>query len=557
MYRGSREKSTDEQWPGSAIIVWYSDHPLNIAGVRRVEAPLKVTVERTPASEAVLNVELEWAELEAASNKAYQRLAKKYNVPGFRPGRAPRSTLERMLGKDAIYHEGLEDLIDSSYQQAIIENALTPLAQPTVDAPEIEIGQPYTFVARVPVLAPVTIGDYKAIRVAEPEIEIDEAEVQQTLDRIQQDQVAWQPADRPAQIGDKVTVDLTLMVGDRQISKLHDNEYELAEERHGIFSGMDAHIVGLSEGDHAEFTTTIPEDYANAELAGKEASYDVTVKAVKYRELPALDDELAKSIGDYSTIEEVREAIRQQLRQQKESEARRAQRDEALKALTEITTVDINPVLVEEEQDVMVREMRRSLEQSRISFEQYLGAMGKTEEEYRAEIADEARERVKRDLALNAVADAEGISIGTTDVQSWLDLLAAIGANKKMRAGQLSRGQRANIENRLRRDQAMSRLIEIATEGRGEPGTHPHDHEGHDHEGHDHEGHDHEDAERNASAAAAVGEAAGAVADAAPSVSAAPTVEAAAPTAEAAAPTAEAAAPTAQADQAEVPNSKA
>ncbi len=465
---------------------------------------MKVTVERTPASEAVLNVELEWAELEAASNKAYQRLVKKYNVPGFRPGHAPRATLERMLGgKDALYHEGLEDLIDSSYQQAIIENKLTPLGQPTVDAPEIEIGQPYTFVARVPVLAPVSIGDYTSIRVAQPELEVSDDEVQQTLDRIQQDQAMWLPADRPAQTGDKVTVDLTLTVGDREVSKLHDNEFELTDDRPGIFSGMDTHIVGLKEGDHAEFTTTIPEDYANADLAGKEANYDVTVKAVKYRELPALDDELAKTIGDYTTINEVRDSVRHEILVQKENDARRALRDEVQKALTDMTTVDISPVLVEEEQDVMIREMRRSLEQSRISFDQYLQALGKTEDEYRAEIEPEARERVKRDLALDAVADAEDITISQDDIQSWLDLLAAIGANKKMRVSQLSRGQRANVEGQLRRDRALSRLIDIATEGKGEPHhTHEHDHE-HEHE---HEHDDEAQAEANASAAAAATE---------------------------------------------------
>ncbi|HLY30149.1 MAG TPA: trigger factor, partial [Ktedonobacterales bacterium] len=293
----------------------------------RVEARLKVTVERTPESEAVLNVELDWDEIEDATNKAYKRLVQKYNVPGFRRGHAPRSSLERLLGKDTLYQEGLEDLIDSSYQQAVREHDLTPIARPTVDAPVLTTGQPYSFSARVPVLSPVTLGDYTAIRVEAPAIEVTDEEVQQTLDRIQQDQAIWQPVERPAQLGDRLTVDLTLRVGERQVSNLHDNEFELADDRPGIFSGMDQHLVGLTEGAHAEFTTTIPEDYANTELAGKEASYDVTIKAVKTRELPALDDELAKSIGEYETIDDVRKAVREQLLNQKESEARRKLRD--------------------------------------------------------------------------------------------------------------------------------------------------------------------------------------------------------------------------------------
>src|SRR5215469_16659061 len=129
----------------------------------------------------------------------------------------------------------------------------------------------------------------------------------------------WLPAERPAEIGDKVSVDLKLTVDDRSISDLKDNEFELTNERSGIFSGMDQHIVGLSEGESKDFTTTIPADYANSELAGKEAQYSVTIKAVRYRELPPLDDELAKSVGEYETLEGLREAVRTQLQNQKDS----------------------------------------------------------------------------------------------------------------------------------------------------------------------------------------------------------------------------------------------
>ncbi len=445
---------------------------------------MKVTVERTPDSEAVLTVELDWDEIEAATNKAYKRLVQKYTVPGFRRGHAPRSSLERLLGKDTLYQEGLEDLIDESYQKAIKENDLTPIARPTVDAPTLTTGQPYTFSARVPILSPVALGDYKSIRVETPPVEVTDEEVQQTLERIQQDQAIWQPMERPAQLGDKLTVDLTLHVDDRQVSNLHDNEFELVEDRPGIFSGMDQHLIGLTEGAHAEFTTTIPEDYANTELAGKEATYDVTVKAVKARELPALDDELAKSIGDYETIDDVRKAVREQLKSQKETEARRKLREDAQKAATDLATVEIHPLLVEEEQDVMIRELKRTLEQNRISFNQYLAAMQKTEQEYRKEIEPEARERVKRDLTLDAIADAEHLEVSNAEVEQWVEILNILGGSggRQIRYADLTPGQRANIEGSMRRDKAVGRLVEIATEGKGLPGDHDHDHD-HDHGG--------------------------------------------------------------------------
>jgi trigger factor len=424
---------------------------------------LKVTVERTPESEAVLNVELEWDELEKASDRAYRKLAQQYNVPGFRKGHAPRTMLERMLGKEAIYHEGLDDLIESSYREAIRDNALTPLAQPALDTPEIEMGKSYTFTARVPVLPPIALGDYTSVRVAQPDTAVTDEDIDKVLEQVRQDQAMWLPAERPAQIGDKVTMDLKLTVGDRTISDLHDNEFELAEERAGIFSGMDQQIVGMSEGDSKQFTTTIPEDYANAELAGKEANYDVTLKAVKYRELPEIDDELAKSVGDFENVAALRARVREQLTEQKGTEARRELREQALKAVTDQVTVEIHPVLLEEEVDSMLGEQRRMLEQSRLNFDQYLEMMQKTEQEYRADLEPEARERVKRDLVLDAIADAEGMQVSDTEIASWLELIAAMGG-RRMRLNQLSRGQRANIAARIRRDKAAARVVEIASQ---------------------------------------------------------------------------------------------
>jgi trigger factor len=424
---------------------------------------VKVTVERTPESEAVLNVDLEWDELEKASERAYRKLAQKYNVPGFRRGHAPRSVLERMLGKEAIYQEGLEELIDESYRKAVREHELKPLAQPHVHAPPIEIGQPYSFSAHVAVLTPVELGDYKSIRVAQPSVEVTDEDVQNVVERIQQDQAMWLPADRPAQYGDRVTVDLKLTVGERQVSDLHDNEFELSEERPGIYTGMDQQLVGLSEGESKNFTTTIPEDYGNPDLAGKEAQYEVAVKAVKFRELPAIDDELAKSVGDFENVEAMTQAVREQLQSQKESEGRRELREAVIKEAVDQAKVDIHPVLVSDEVDAMMRETQRMLEQSRISLEQYLEMTNKKEDEYRKDLEPEAQERVKRDLVLSAIADAEDLRVSEQDMERWLEALASVGG-KPMRLRQLTPGQRSNVESRLRRDEATNRLIEIATQ---------------------------------------------------------------------------------------------
>jgi trigger factor len=429
--------------------------------------PLKVTVDRTAETEAALTVELDWSELEKASDRAFKKLVGKYNVPGFRPGKAPRSILERMVGKETIYQEGLEELIDSAYHEAVHENALVPVGQPELEAPPIEIGQPYTFVARVPVLAPVVLGDYKAIRVQQTPVEVTDEEIDATLERMRESAALWLPADRSAQVDDRVTVDLKLTVGEKVVSDLHDNEFELAIERPGVFAGMDDHLIGLREGEKAEFTTTIPEDYTNSDLAGKEARYEVDVKAVKYRELPELDDEFAKTQGAYEHLDALRDAIRKETLTRKEADARRDLREQVLNETTEGAKIEVHQALVEDEKDAMIRETTQMLAQSRLNFEQYLQIMNKSLEEYRAEIDPEAKARVKRDLALNAVADAEEIEVSDEEIQNWLDVFTAVGG-KPMQLRTLSHGQLDNVTSRIRRDKALARLVEIATQ---EPDT--------------------------------------------------------------------------------------
>jgi trigger factor len=436
---------------------------------------VKVTVERTDNSEAVLNVELEWAELESASNRAYQKLARRYNVPGFRPGKAPRSMLERMLGKEAIYQNGLETLIEESYRDAIRQNQLVPLAEPTLDSPPLQLNEPYAYTARVPVLSPVTLGDYHSIKVDYPAVDVTEEDVEKVLADLQQQHAIWLPTEDAAQLGNKVLVDLKLTVGDRTVSDLHDNEFELVESREGIFSGMDAHLVGMKEGETKAFTTTIPEDYTNTELAGKEAQYSVTVKGVKYHETPEVDDELAKSVGDFENVAALRDAIRQQLTERRDANAARDFEHQVLKAVTDQAEVEIHPVLVEDETKVMVREMRRVLEQSGLTLEQFLSATNQTEDDYRKQVEPEARERVKRDLVLDAIADAEGVQATEAEQQAWLSMLNAVGGGQPLRLRELSAGQRQHIINRVRRDKLTHQLVDDA-------GGHAHHHHDHDHE---------------------------------------------------------------------------
>ena len=283
-------------------------------------------------------------------------MVQKVDVPGFRRGKAPRSILERRLGKESIDQEGLDDLMTETYRNALKEYDLTPLAQPEVDAPEFEIGEPYHFTIKVPILSPVELGDYRSLHFEREEAIVTSEEVEQELESMRDQQAQWIEVQRPAQIGDRVTVDLKLTVEDATISDLKDNPFELTGERHGLFSGMDEHIVGMSAGESKTFTTTIPADYANEKIAGKEASFAVTVHKVEFKEAPELDDALAAKVsnGKYETLEDLRKAISDSQLETKKRRIRDELRERVVDAVIEQAQVTVHHVLVHEEAEEMI-----------------------------------------------------------------------------------------------------------------------------------------------------------------------------------------------------------
>src|SRR5579859_5552415 len=195
---------------------------------------VKVSVEKLPTSEAVLDVEISWDEMEKASDKAYRKLVQKVDIQGFRRGKAPRSLLERRLGKEYIYQEGLDELITETYRQAVKEHELTPITRPELDAPELEIGQPYHFSLKVPIITPVELGDYTSLHFDREEADVTSEEVEQEVEAQRNRLATWQVVERPAEYNDRVTVDLQLSVEDKSISDLKDNPFELTQERHGL-----------------------------------------------------------------------------------------------------------------------------------------------------------------------------------------------------------------------------------------------------------------------------------------------------------------------------------
>jgi trigger factor len=420
---------------------------------------VKVTVERLPGSEARLDVDFSWEELEKASDKAYRKLVQKVNIRGFRPGKAPRSLVERQLGKEYIYQEGLDDLINEAYRKALEENDLTPLDQPEVDAPMFEMGQPYHFSVKVPVLTPVELGDYHSLHFEREEATITSEEVEKELESLRNSRAHWDEVERPAEMGDRVTVDLKLTVEDQSISDLKDNPFELTNERHGLFTGMDEHIVGMQAGESKVFTTTIPDDYTNEKIAGKEAHYDVTVHKVEEKHVPELDDAFAIEVsgGEIQSVEDLRKAVSDQLLDSKKRRIRDELRDKVLNAVIEQSNITLHPVLVKDEAEEMLHQLSHLLEEQHMSLDQYFMLTRKSRDEYLKEAEPEAESRVKRRLVLDAVAKQENITVAPEELESLLRIYSQMGQPIPRNEAQI----RAFAQSFLR-EKAITRLVEIA-----------------------------------------------------------------------------------------------
>ncbi len=419
---------------------------------------MKVSVEKLPGSEARVEVDFSWEELEKASDKAFRKLVQKIDIRGFRRGKAPRSLVERQLGKEYIYQEGLDELMNETYRSALKENDITPLAQPEIDAPVLELGQPYHFSLTVPVLTPVELGDYRSLHFEREEATITSEEVEQQLELIRDRKAHWDEVDRPVEMADRVTVDLKLTAEDQAVSDLKNNPFELTTERVGLFSGMDEHLLGMRVGESKTFTTTIPADYANEKLAGKEAHYEITLHKVEAKHVPEVDDALAMeaSEGDISSVEDLRKAISDELLANKKRRNTDALRDTVVDAVIEQSTFSIHPVLIKDEAEEMVHQLSHVLEDQRMSMDQYLMLMRKTRDEYLKELEPEAEKRVKRQLALDAVAKQDEVTVAPDD----LDKLARAYA----RAGQplpRSQEQLRVLATSLLREKTITHLVDL------------------------------------------------------------------------------------------------
>ena len=415
-----------------------------------------------PKSRLQLEFELPPERLSRAVVQAVGRLSRQTRVPGFRPGKAPRVMLERVLGPTAVLDEAMDQLVEDAFREAVREQNLVTLTSPEVEVTQGEEGKPVIFKAVVQVRPELQLGDYENFGF-KPEIKpVDELMVEQVLDSLREDQGSLEPVtDRGAEKGDYVVVAL---LGTRDGVPFEGGSSErmpmiLGEDR--MIPGFEDHLIGAEKGEEREFDIVFPDDYQEETLRGKEAHFKVTIKDMRHKVLPAADDEFARSVGKFADMAELMVELRKRLEANALDHARHDFADQIIEYATGNATVDLPDVLIDQEVEVMHDELRSALARQGITEEAYFKVVAKTSEEIHAEFRPQAEKRVKTLLVLSEIANAKGVEVPEQDVEGEIDRARSRYATSPnlVRYFESERG-RSYIRSTFRRSRTVEQLVD-------------------------------------------------------------------------------------------------
>ena len=425
-------------------------------------AAMNVTVTPAPKSSLTVRVEVPPEKLDAAINEAVRHLSQRTKIAGFRPGKAPRVVVERVVGAAAVLEEAMDHVVQRAYRDALIQHDILPLAQGELNVEQGEEGKPVIFTATVPVRPEVAIGDYRNFNF-KPEIDvIDDEKVDKVIEELRDQNATLAPVeDRGARNGDYAVIGYR---GTRDGVPFDGGTAErmpliLGEER--LIPGFEAHVVGLKPGESTAFDIGFPDDYPEATLSGKAARFEVDLKELREKVLPTVDDEFARSLGSFADLAAMRAEIRTRLQRNALDRARHTFADKIIDYATANATLELPDVLVEQEIEIMHDELRGSLARQGIEEASYLKVTGKTEADLHADFRPGAEKRVKTLLVLSKVAEAEGIEIDDAQVEEEVARARErYGSDRRTMAYFESERGRSFIKSSLRRSRLVEKLVD-------------------------------------------------------------------------------------------------
>ncbi len=431
---------------------------------------VKVTLERLPESRVQLDIEVDSDRLEQSIDAAYKRMAGKARVPGFRPGKAPRPVIERLIGgRPGLIREALDTLVPDVYNEAIAAEDVDAIAQPELEIVEFD---PVRFKAIVPVRPTVDLGDYHSIRVVQEGIEVTDEALAEQLLLLRRRHAVLAPVERPAQYNDVLTASVTGKVDEDDVFvKDEDAEFALREGKELLVPGLTEAFIGMSKGEEKVIELPIAEDFGVERLAGKTATFTISLSEVKEEQLPEEDDDLAQQVNadDFPTWDSLVERVKNDLHEALKNQAEAKLQQEAVDKLLEGATLEYPKVLVDREIDHMINDALRG---DQANYRAYLQQVGRSEEEFRETFREAAETRVRRSLVLSQLAEQEGLDVGTEEIVAEIESLAAPMGEEAQRFVEMFSSPEgiSTIRRNLLSRKTLERMQAIA---RGESGDAP------------------------------------------------------------------------------------
>ena len=382
---------------------------------------MTATWEKKEGNQGLLTVTVPKEEVDKGLDKAFKKVVKQINVPGFRKGKMPRPLFEQRFGVESLYQDALDFILPEAYGNAVEEAEINPVDRPEIDVTQMEKGKELIFEATVTVEPEVELGEYKGLAIEKQDREVTDEEFEEALNDAVSRQAELTVKDGEIAEGDVANINFDGYVDGEAFEGGQAEGYDLEIGSGSFIPGFEEQLIGLKANDSKDVVVTFPEEYHAEELAGKEATFKTEINEVKGKELPELDDELAQELDEsVKTVDEYKEKLRKDLEEAKVNQADATEKEEAITKASDNATVDIPEAMINTELDRMMQEFEQRISQQGLNLDLYYQFSGQSEEELKAQMKEDAEKRVKTNLTLRAIAAAENIEISDEDVEAEL-----------------------------------------------------------------------------------------------------------------------------------------
>ena len=420
---------------------------------------MSVQVEKLEKNMAKLTVEVSAEDFKAAIKKAFNKNKNRFSIPGFRKGKAPQAMIEKMYGEGVFYEDAADEAINASYAEAMKESGLDIVSRPEVTIEKIGKDEPFVYSALVAVKPEVTLGQYKGVEVEKADASVSAEDVEAELKKVQEQNARLLTVeDRGVEDGDQTVIDFEGFVDGKGFEGGKAEDYPLTIGSHSFIDTFEEQLIGKKIGEECEVNVTFPTEYHAADLAGKPATFKVTVKEIKVKELPELNDEFASEVSEFDTLDEYKKDVEKKLAEKKEIEANSRNEDAVVAKVVENASMEIPDKMIDAQAENMVQDMARRMQSQGLSLDMYLKYTGMTVEQMKEQARPDAEKRIRTRLVLEAVAQAENIQISDEKVD---EEVAKMAEAYKMEVEKLKSYMSESDVKQMKEDLAVQQAVDL------------------------------------------------------------------------------------------------